>query len=441
VSPSKKIVSQPTDDHQESNLLILDEAPPWPRPMTRAAFYGLAGKIVDAIAPHTEADPAAMLVQLLVRLGTLFGREVFTPVGATRHHLNNNALIVGETSGGRKGQSADNMDAVIQRVAALTPAARVETQSGLSSGEGLIHAVRDPSRMTDPAKGKVDDPGVKDKRLFVLESEFASPLKVMEREGNTLSPTLRNAWDGKTLQTLTRTAPMKATTPHISIVGHITPDELRRMLTHTEAVNGFANRMLFVCSRRTRLLPDGGWFPRQELEPLADEIAAIVEAAQPGGELTRDDSARDLWHHEYPHLTRDVPGLVGAVIARRASHVLRLSAVYALLDWSWTIRVEHVEAALAVWQYCEESVRHIFGDALGDPDADMILRALRNVPDGLTRDEIARQLFQKNRAKWQLDASLNVLVTYDLARCESDRSGQRGRPAERWFATRQRVAA
>ena len=44
---------------------------------------------------------------------------------------------------------------------------------------------------------KVVDAGVKDKRLLVQEGELSQALKVMKREGNTLSPVLRNAWDAR----------------------------------------------------------------------------------------------------------------------------------------------------------------------------------------------------------------------------------------------------
>ena len=105
--------------------------------------------------------------------------------------------------------------------------------TGLSSGEGVVWAVRDPQD---------SDPGAADKRLLVLEPEFASVLKAASREISTLSPTLRNAWDGRPLQLLTRTAPVRATDTHISLIGHITVQELRRHATSIEIANGFLNR-------------------------------------------------------------------------------------------------------------------------------------------------------------------------------------------------------
>jgi hypothetical protein len=61
----------------------------------------------------------------------------------------------------------------------------------LSSGEGLVYAVRDK---TD------DDDGVIDKRLLVVEQELGAALRAFQRTGNNLSMILRGAFDGDTLE-------------------------------------------------------------------------------------------------------------------------------------------------------------------------------------------------------------------------------------------------
>jgi hypothetical protein len=88
------------------------------------------------------------------------------------------------------------------------------------------------------------DEGIEDKRLMVIEPEFASTLRVMARQGNTLSPVIRDTWDRGDLRTLVKHSPAKASGTLISIVGHITVDELRCYLDRTEIGNGFANRFL-----------------------------------------------------------------------------------------------------------------------------------------------------------------------------------------------------
>ena len=101
------------------------------------------------------------------------------------------------------------------------------TASGLSSGEGLIERVRDAAG--DPGDDKTFVLGVDDKRLAIIESEFAAVLSRARREGNVLGQVLRQAWDGGRLQTMTRkTSALVATDPHIVVIGHITPTELRR---------------------------------------------------------------------------------------------------------------------------------------------------------------------------------------------------------------------
>src|ERR1039458_1078568 len=121
--------------------------------------------------------------------------------------------------------------------------------SGMSSGEGLIAEVADTSENELP---------VGEKRRLVVESEFAQVMKVLAREGNTLSPVIRNAWDGKTLQTMAKNSPLRATGANIGIVGHITKQELLRHITATELANGFFNRFMVVAVQRSKTLPFGG---------------------------------------------------------------------------------------------------------------------------------------------------------------------------------------
>ncbi|MGI8412990.1 MAG: hypothetical protein ACR2QA_11020 [Solirubrobacteraceae bacterium] len=63
-------------------------APPagWPASPAPAVYHELLGEIVTRIAPHTEADPVAILTQLLVAFGAAVGRGAYFTVEATRHH-------------------------------------------------------------------------------------------------------------------------------------------------------------------------------------------------------------------------------------------------------------------------------------------------------------------------------------------------------------------
>jgi hypothetical protein len=388
------------------------------------------------VEPHTEADPAALLVQFLVAFGSLIGRGPHYRAEADRHFTNLFAVLVGPTAKGRKGTSWGRVKDVAGNVDEIWAKGRVLT--GLSSGEGLIWAVRDEIRgLVKGGKGnqpeeQVIDPGVSDKRLLVMEGEFARALQSCERQGNTLSSVLRDSWDTGELSTLTKNSPARATGAHISILGHITRDELRRLLTDTATANGFANRFLWVCSKRSKCLPDGGALDPRELSPIVTLFRQAADFARNVGLLTRDEPARVIWHGVYSDLSEGKPGLLGAVTSRGESQVLRLMCLYALLDRSSVVRAEHLMAALAVWEYCEDSARFIFGEALGDATADEILRALRERPEGMTRTEI-REYFARNKPSAEIERALRALQEHGRARARREHAEQ-GRPAERWYA-------
>ena len=120
------------------------------------------------------------------------------------------------------------------------------------------------------------------------------------------------------------------------------------------------------------------------------------------------------------------------VTARAEAQTVRLALLYALLDGKGEIDAPHLQAALAVWEYCEASAAHIFGNALGDPVADEILRALQQAcNDGMTRTAISN-LFGRHKSGDRLGAALALLTTRGRARMEMKESG--GRPVETWFA-------
>ena len=155
--------------------------------------------------------------------------------------------------------------------------------------------------------------------------------------------------------------------------------------------------------------------------------------------LARDGEAGDLWGRDnhpgagvYAELSRDRYGLAGAATARAHAQVLRLSLLYAVLDGATEIRREHLDAALAVWDYCEASARYVFGDALGDPTADAIVKALRAAPEGMTRKDL-RDLFNRHKQEGEITRACLLLHQRGLARFEKVETG--GRPAEKWFAT------
>jgi hypothetical protein len=409
--------------HDAERVSVL-ESPPldsWPR-LAEAALHGLAGDYVRRLTPHTEADPVAILVTFLVAFGNVSGRSSFVRVENDRHYPNLFAVAVGETSNGRKGTSAGQALRLFEKVDHDWRTERVV--SGLSTGEGLIHYLQ----------GKAAQDTAADRRVFVLESEFASVLRVAEREGNTLFAILRAAWDGGSLRVMTRKDPLRVDEAHTSIVGHITKEELRRYLKRTEVANGFANRFLWIAVRRSQSLPEGGAAHLIDWEPLADRLRHAVTFARSAGEIRKSPAAVEDWASVYPEISEGRPGLLGAITGRAAAQTLRLSLVYALLDGSREILPEHLAAALALEEFARASARWVFGDATGDREADRILEAVGDAsPKGLSLTEVSN-LFGRNQSSERISEAVRLLENAGLVTV--DRMAGAGRSTTRIRALR-----
>ncbi|MBP2650764.1 MAG: hypothetical protein H6Q74_1589 [Firmicutes bacterium] len=392
---------QRQDDNQEDEL----DAIPWPDNLEEAAFYGVAGDVVKNIMPYSEADPAAVLINFLVGYGNLIGKTAYFTADR-EHYTNLFAMLVGASSTGKKGTSWSHVKKIFGQVDENWTAEK--TPTGLSSGEGLIWAIRDQivrtavNKSTNELEETIEDAGVEDKRILLIESEFGRALKIMQREGNTTSATLRQAWDADTvLQSLTKTAKGKATNPHISIIGHITKEELLSLMQEVEILNGLGNRFIWVCCRKSKSLPFPEQIPEEKVNWLAGEISDSVEFAKSTSNIGMDDRVRNLWPVIYEELEKPKQGIVGVSLARGVPIVRRLAVIYALLDKSDIVREPHLTAALAVWQRVEQSARYIFGEKQIDAaQAKMEVSILDCLKSGeKSRTEISNYFHRKKSAK------------------------------------------
>jgi uncharacterized protein DUF3987 len=380
---------------------------PWPM-LDNAVLHGLAGEIVTCLMPHTESDPAALLLQFLTSFGNAVGRGPHYQIEGDRHFGNLFVLLAGDTAKARKGTSAGRIRSILELA---DPIWAIERQhGGMSSGEGVITAVRDALWVTRKGVLEMVDAGVADKRLLLYEPEFSSVLAVLNREGNILSHVVRDAWDCRpVLATMTKHSPTRATEAYISIVGHITIAELQRKLDETAMANGFANRFLLGCVHRMRLLPHGGNFQERTRQLLGKRTTEALNAARIITQVRMTDEAHERWSTEYPSLTASGNKLTDHMTARAEAQVIRLALIYALLDRATAIQVAHLEPALALWRFCKASARYIFGEMTGDAAGDVILRALHHAgAEGMTKTDIFN-LFGRNLAAAKIDAALGRL--------------------------------
>lgn len=394
-----------------------------------AALYGIAGEYALMVQPFTEACVAGVLISVLIGFGNAANRNAYTDVGGTRHYVNENALLVGPTGTGRKGEA---MNIGLRPIRAANAEWVDCVKRGFGSGEAIVESVRDRVAVLEGDAERIIDEGAKDKRLLLYEDEFSHVITVAGREDSTLSSHIRNAWDSRRLEARTKGKALIATDAHVSVLAGITPTELVRRMPETELANGFLNRFVLVAVDRSQVLPDPPRIPPDFDAEWADRFGAPLAWTRRhgAGHMERDHEARALWDRAYrAELSISRYGLAGAVCSRAEAHVLRLSMIYALLDRSTEIREVHIRAAIALWRYCEASALLVFGDRLGDPAADTILNALHDRGE-MTRDQIVN-LFSRHKSRAEIDNALSALEAIGRITSATVGTGERPRTVVR----------
>lgn len=396
---------------------------PWPEPPASAAHHGLAGRLTALIKPYVESNEASVLVQFLAAFGVAAGMHPHQMIGATRHAPVTYVGLVGPTSHGRKGTAWDPVETLFRQA---DPDFAKRILSGIGSGERLVWLVRDPSY---DSKGLVTDSGAPDRRLLLQEPELARLLTVVNREGSTLSAYLRSAYDGKPLRNEVKTAGSIASLHHIGLIGHSTIEELRSQLTEQQVRNGLANRITWVLAKREQLLPDPEVFEGQDVEEAVEELRAKLAGARSVQRLERSREAKALWRDWYVSLPEEGQGITNAITARPASQATRLSMIYALTDAAAEVGVEHLEAAIALWDHSVCCVRHIWGSGSGDVIADRIFEELAFGP--LTMTQLYSEVFGRNTSGPVLERAVRLLESRGMVVRERVDRGGPGRPALR----------
>jgi len=396
-----------------------------PPVLGEAAYHGWIGEFLKAVAPCTEATDAGILAHLLPAIGTIIGPG--PQAHGTKQPARVNTVLVGPTSTGRKGTALAPVDELMSLVdAEFWQEQRV---GGLSTGEGLIGKVADKKTRSEDGEWEIEKV---EKRLYVVEEEFSKVLAQHRRDGNILSQILRETFDSGNLSVLTRSNPLQAFGAHIGITGHITPEELLDRFYRIEMCNGFGNRFLWFVVKSDKIIARCQPIPIKLFQRFVPRLRSIANYTD--GHIPLADASMGVWEKEiYPSLREDKPGFAGALVARGSSMVLRLALIYFLLDppskgGSQGIEPVHLDAALAVWRYCEESVQMLFRRKAGTFLGDKVLELLAEEP--MTKDALNDHLSPKQ--KGEVAGVLVDLEAAGLIRKTTVKKNGAGRPATKW---------
>ena len=414
---------------------------------------GVVSDYVKSIEPYTEACPIAIIMQILAFWGVMIGRKRYFTVGTSRHYGNIFVVIVGCSSLGKKGVSLNDVKFLFKNIDSEW--CKSCLASGLSTGEGMIHRVRDDKKTIEITPDGVTkeiikdgDKGIEDKRCLFVETEFGKTLRKANKDNSTLSDVGRQAYDNDDLHTTTKTNAERATGPSIGIVGHITPLELRSLITDVDIYNGWANRFMWPVVEGVRSLPDPEEPPYEMIEDIVKTIKSAKEKIYADvnikeGVLEDDykeqaeektveekevifsEKSLKFWVELYESLDKEDQGKVQPLLDRSKPHIRRLAMNIALINGYDQIELKHLKSAQLLWTYNIRSVRHIFVEDVSNLSADArkIYEALKESNEGLTRTEMSR-LFSNGRTKIQLDSAVQSLVTSNLVTVEERKRGK-----------------
>ena len=387
-----------------------------------ACLYGLVGDIARAGSHNTEANPYAVAASAIAYLGAALGRGPYFPIGDDLHHARLFLLHVGRSGIGRKGTAKRLIKRIHDVLKAKDELLAPQVHSGgLSTREGLAMLLHDGYK-----DGKTDVPAIVDKRLLVIESEFANVLHQSKRDGNTLSSGLRDAWDGTSIQPAVKTSRVWATDPHISFIGDITPSELLEMMSKREMTNGFGNRFIFFHAEGDTVNAFPQPTPDNVVEALADRVAQVLRYAgadnHGSNNVLRIEFSPDaalVYDGLYGGELRDRSGgeRIAALLDRRPPVLMRLAMLFALTDQTHIISVGHINAAMAWVRYWGDSVKFIFQNPTNRLATKAKPTITQRIVDHLTahgpttRTDLVKNCFGKHIAAAELDLDLNELLS------------------------------
>lgn len=386
-------------------------------------LYGLVGRIAKAGAAGKGLHPAPIALAFITYLSAAVSPRIRLAIGDIVHPARIFSVHVGRSAMGGKGDSMNLLKKIIAYLNAKYPTLTPLYHSGgLSTREGLASKLHDGYE----EKGKVIDP-VLDKRLMIVESEFVKLLKLGKNDTNSILAVIRELWDfGGSIQPLTKTSPIRSTSPHISIYGNITPDELKATINVNEIYGGTVNRFLFLFAERLELIPFPQVTPDSLVAAMAEDIGEVVLWAKGhyGTDSNYDcqlvslsEDAKQLWEREFPRLMKRYgSSVVAEATNRRAPYALRIALLFAITDRSLIITAEHLAAAIAWADASAQTADFLFStpsnkSKVNPGHKEKLLDFLKGQPNReASRTEISRLCFSGKLKKHELDQLLNGLV-------------------------------
>jgi hypothetical protein len=411
---------------------------PFPTPMSRKAYPGIVGEIVDIAEQQCGVSREAVATGFLIGMGNVLGRDIVFPQG--NNHLNDYAVVVGYSEEGGKGMAWNPTESLLTHIDFEWMNTR--RYGSFNSGDAIVVALRN-NRPLPKNRTELDN------RLFIMSEEASKILKATQWPNNNLEEILCECWDCRpSLNSTNKRDHFLAENPYVSIFGNTTPRALKSYLGILQQENGFGNRFLWPMVRKTRVesFPkDVEWSKHKKVLKYLGDLKNHFERlkAKSTGPILLDwaeDGVREMWDEFCKSFDR----VSNPLLSRRKPHVLRIASNFAVLEKSLVVKIAHLEASQEHWRYNIDSVEYNFGDdiSIANPHSKKMFWLLQRAPIGkygypeLPRTTLSNGVFNRNQASpIDVQQAFTGLLEAKVARFEKRQLG-RGAPTEMWILLR-----
>jgi hypothetical protein len=321
---------------------------------------------VNLTAPQVETDVNNLVCDFLACAGAAIGLKAHAKIVADRHPAATYHLLIADSATG-KGTCFNTVNSLFSIAVADW---NKYPRHSVRSTQALIRMLAEVSSETitegedDKAEAKPNpNPKYTEGRLLLRTPEISSIFKSMRAEWNTVSQTLREAYDGGPLSNERgdQALSVYVNNPYaLALLGDITGWELSEVIQGVDFANGSANRFIWCVSHRSKLIPRGGKLP--DYSALAERLKRVIPTT-PLGELTFSESGGAAWDGWVYTLPLEDAGRLGSACGRMRANALRLAVLFAVLDENRLslpgaprIEAAHVHAAAAIMNRHRDTV-------------------------------------------------------------------------------------